>query len=111
MQPYKQEKPRGKTPSGKWRELYPCRKLKGEHQFELVKPKYLDWVENIRKMSVREYYEFEEMRRGEEIIKNQSTIRKWFGVLYHWRCRACGKEELESTNRLNKRIKQRVALP
>lgn len=94
-------------PQGKWREKYACRKLKGDHTFQLVKPKFLGWVPAIHAMSVREYYEHEELRRAEEMVKGGSALRSWFGVTYYWKCTACGKEEWESTHNSNKKIKIR----
>jgi hypothetical protein len=61
-----EEKQTHSMPSGKWKKLYPCRKLKGEHTF-VLKKKYDPWEYNGK-------------------IEVSSV----------WKCTACGKEDFRT---------------
>lgn len=109
MRPYRGEnadpKPSVSKPSGQWRKYYACKVLKGDHEFELIKPRHLDFVKEIRQMTVQQYYAYqkEEMEQA-----SSSSFRRYFGVMYCYKCRACGKEEVETDKRKNKRIKIKI---
>lgn len=113
MQPPKKNREAHSLPKGKWREKYACRPNKGDHVFVLVKPPFLDSYADIKKLSVLGYYKREEERREKEEkeyrkngIENRGIYRL-FGITKWYRCKHCGKIELESSGRINKRIRIR----
>jgi hypothetical protein len=70
-------------PSRKWQKKFPCKVNKGEHTFELVKPKFSEHREDTKAMSVEEYY------------KKEGAMDGQGGTLYFYQCTACGKNEIK----------------
>ena len=74
--------------------MYKCHKVKGEHAFELILPKYLGSYEKYRGIGVEEYYNHKE-EEYIECLKEEGEDKRnanWCKVLYRFRCVACGKE-------------------
>ncbi len=97
---------------GKWRDKYACRPLKGDHEYELVKPAWTVTHSNLRALSIPEFYRREEEEYEAKRLKLQEkTYSKNYWnpkVMYYFKCRACGHPEYEFSDRPNKRIKIRV---
>lgn len=115
MQQIKDQKGGTFPPSRRWREKYSCRRRKGEHLFELVKPNWLGYREEGRRLTVEEYYkkekeQVEKRNKRERELEKENTrpFRVWFSrVFYEWSCVACGKRENEYGQR-NRNIKEYI---
>ena len=101
MKPYKPKgnwqdpkRPNRKQPSGFWRKKFKCKRLKGDHNFELVKPSE-NWhfKEEYPELTVEEYYE----KKDREDDECRDNPLRWcrFGKYRHYKCVACGKHEMK----------------
>jgi hypothetical protein len=79
-------------PSGAWRKKYPCKKNKGEHEFEMVMPHRRGHFE----LSMEEYYAMKK-KKQEDCIAEHEKIRQgtyWCHFYYDYACKHCGKTKL-----------------
>ena len=119
MQQEHNDRERTVFPRGLWRRKYECRRLRGDHEFVLVKPKLASvFIKSAARLTVEEYYAADSARIKK--IKNEITekykdlpeilTRTYIpSVWMEWECRGCGKRESEIEGREpNKNIKIRL---
>lgn len=70
-----------------------CRRNKGNHSFVLVIPKYASWAKT---------------NTPEEFYKMEEQELKTFAKVKYWRCTLCGKEEMDSEENPDKRIRNHL---
>lgn len=86
--------PNHSKPSGAWRKKFDCKKNKGPHTFELVKPKNMR--KDLSTLDVDGYYAAREKQREQCLAESKATGKRLACiVLYYYRCTACGKESMK----------------
>lgn len=103
-----------RSPSGFWRKKYPCKRNKGEHEFDLVLPDNY-WWPNSQNVTIDEFYEkeFKEAKEArKEKIERYEPLR-YFGdhVFFHWKCIHCGKKEWDTSDHLMKKVRNNLKEP
>lgn len=99
-----------RAPSKEWKKKYPCKKNKGQHEYELILPPYTwRFGKNIQHITLNEYYRLEK-----EEYETKANARAYNnnmfggGIFCHWKCKHCGKLEWDTTNRPEKKIRNNI---